>query len=39
MTSRATTRWSYQVVFSYRDDEERRLLVEQIETVTGLELE
>ncbi len=30
---------NYQVVFSYRDDAERQLLVEQIETVTGLELE
>ncbi len=30
---------NYQVVFSYRDDAERQLLVEQIETITGLELE
>ena len=30
---------NYQVVFSYRDDEERQALVERIETVTGLELE
>jgi len=29
----------YQVVFSYRDDAERLLLVERIEAVTGLELE
>ena len=30
---------SYQVVFSYRDDKEREMFVEQIETITGLELE
>jgi len=30
---------NYQVVFSYRDDGERQAMVEQIETVTGLELE
>ena len=30
---------SYQVVFSYRDDQERQAMVTQIETVTGLELE
>jgi hypothetical protein len=30
---------NYQVVFSYRDDDERQALVERIETVTGLELE
>jgi hypothetical protein len=30
---------NYQVVFSYRDDEERQALVERIEAVTGLELE
>ena len=30
---------NYQVVFSYRDDGERRAMVERIETVTGLELE
>ena len=30
---------SYQVVFSYRDDGERQVLVRHIETVTGLELE
>ena len=30
---------SFQVVFSYRDDQERQAMVTQIETVTGLELE
>jgi hypothetical protein len=30
---------NYQVVFSYRDDDERQAMVERIETVTGLELE
>ena len=30
---------NYQVVFSYRDDDERRAMVRQIEDVTGLELE
>ena len=30
---------NYQVIFSYRDDGERQAMVEQIETVTGLELE
>jgi hypothetical protein len=30
---------NYQVVFSYRDDEERQARVERIEAVTGLELE
>ena len=30
---------NYQVVFSYRDDEERQALVERIESITGLELE
>ena len=30
---------NYQVVFSYRDDDERQALVNQIENVTGLELE
>jgi len=30
---------NYQVVFSYRDDQERQAMVTQIETVTGLELE
>jgi len=30
---------SYQVVFRYRDDDERQAMVRQIETVTGLELE
>ena len=30
---------NYQVVFSYRDDEERQARVEHIEAVTGLELE
>lgn len=30
---------NYQVVFSYRDDDERQVMVRQIEAVTGLELE
>ena len=30
---------NYQVVFNYRDDDERQALVTQIENVTGLELE
>ena len=30
---------NYRVGFSYRDDAERRALIERIETVTGLELE
>ncbi|MEN8106596.1 MAG: hypothetical protein ABFS22_01160 [Pseudomonadota bacterium] len=30
---------NYQVVFSYRDDGERQVLVEHIQTITGLELE
>ena len=30
---------NYQVVFRYRDDDERQALVTQIENVTGLELE
>ena len=30
---------NYQVVFSYRDDEERQARVERIESITGLELE
>jgi hypothetical protein len=30
---------NYQVVFNYRDDGERQMLIRHIETVTGLELE